>query len=181
MPSALTKRSASAPARRATGTVRSAHARLQRQRDVLAHRQLGHDAVGLALLGAEPRPWRDRVGGRVEAHRLRRRSRSSPRSRASRPNSSRASSVRPEPSRPAEAEHLAGAQRRCPAGLQLAAPRRGRALASSGRRRRRRGGACVAGALPRASSRPTIAAISACGGELGRRLLADAARRCAAR
>ncbi len=42
------------------------HARLQRERDVFAHRQFGDDAAVLAVLGAEPQAEPQRIGGIVE-------------------------------------------------------------------------------------------------------------------
>ena len=62
MPSALTKRSASAVCSARDSVLRTPQARLQRQRDVLAQRQLGHDAVGLALFGAQREAVLHRIG-----------------------------------------------------------------------------------------------------------------------
>src|SRR3990167_3632445 len=47
-----------------------AHAGLQRQRNVLAHREFGHDAVGLALFGAQGQAMADGVHGVCELHHL---------------------------------------------------------------------------------------------------------------
>ncbi len=38
-----------------------AHARLQRERDVLAHRQVGDDAAVFAVFGTEPEPQAQRI------------------------------------------------------------------------------------------------------------------------
>ena len=88
---------------------------------------------------------------------------STPRSGASSPNSSRASSVRPAPSRPGQAHAPRPRARAGPAGAAGPPGPGPRASSSAGARssiaRQRRRGACACAA----SSRPSIAAISACG------------------
>ena len=71
-----------------------------RERQVLAHRHVGHDAVGLAVLAAEADAQRDRVGGLARRIALPI-SRITPASGGSAPKIARAVSVRPDPSRPA--------------------------------------------------------------------------------
>ena len=50
--------------------LREAHARLQRERDVLAHREVGDDAAVLAILGAEPEAESQRIRRVIELRRL---------------------------------------------------------------------------------------------------------------
>ena len=154
MPSACTKRSASRRLLGARQEAPHAQPRLQRQRDVLAHRQLGHDAVGLALFRAQRQAVRDRVGRAGEVHGLAVDRAARRASGASRPNSRRASSVRPEPSSPARPDDLAGAHA---AGRSAASGRPGpgpRPAAAPARRRRRRARGAAPPTAPPARAPP---------------------------
>ena len=86
--------------REATGTARSPARACSASTMFSRTERSAIDAFGLALFGAQREPARDRVRGTVERTRPPFTTISPP-SAASRPNSSRASSVRPEPSSPA--------------------------------------------------------------------------------
>ena len=180
MPSAATSFSAICALLGRRQEFAEAHARLQRERDVLAHRQLGDDA-------ARACGPRGRTPGRAAAHRagsssarLCRRCGCSPESRASSANSRRASSVRPEPSRPATPRTSPW---RSSMSTGLSWPRRDRSRGGEHGRRvspAAGGGAASRIARPRATSRPTIAATSAARRQLCRRRIRRRTRRCAA-
>ncbi len=138
-----------------------AHARLQRQHDVLAHRQLGHDAFGLALFRAQRQALRHR-------RRPDRRSRTaSPSMRISPASGAVESEQQPRQlgaaraEQAAEAQHFAGADLAGrPAAMRRAGPR------PRASEHQRRVAASTAGSAPPAPlslrhSRPTIAATSA--------------------
>ena len=69
-PSAATSFSAIRRCSVSVEELREAHAGLQRQRDVLAHREVGDDAAVLAVLGAEPESESQRIRGMIELRRL---------------------------------------------------------------------------------------------------------------
>ena len=96
--------------------------------------------------GQKPRPSRSASAGSSSFAGLPS-TRISPESRASSANSSRASSVRPEPNKPARPEHFAGAQLDVH-GLELAAARQVAARRARAARSPACGGACVGASLP---------------------------------
>ena len=100
MPSAAMKRSASAACSAGLRKRHMPRRACSASDDVLAQRQLGDDAFGLAVLGHRADAVADRLGGLRETHAspsMRR----MPLSATRAPNSRRASSVRPDPSSPA--------------------------------------------------------------------------------
>ncbi len=156
-----------------------AEARLQRQRDVLAHRQLGDDAVVLRSSGHSARPWRDRVGRRGEAHAARRRRAARRCRRGPAPNSRRASSVRPEPSRPARPTTSPA---RSPGRAGAAGPRwPGRAPRAAPARARRPRGAAARRRRSRRQLAPDHRRRPAPAGGSSAAAYSPTARRCAAR
>ena len=95
------KRSAISSCSRPGQRPRPAAPRLQREHDVLAHREIGDDAVGLAVLRAEAEAGGDRVARRGESDRRCPRSDACRCPARRRRRAPRAVSVRPEPSSPA--------------------------------------------------------------------------------
>ena len=79
----------------------SASVAAARQRQILAHRHFRHDALDLAILGAEADAARDRLGSAARGLLACPSGGSSRHRRGSAPKMARAISVRPEPSNPA--------------------------------------------------------------------------------
>ena len=173
MPSAATSFSAICRCSADLEELREAHARLQRQRDVLAHREVGDDAAVLAVFGAEAEAESQRVRGIVELRRLavdagsRRR-----RARRARTAAARARCGRSLTSRRARALRRRLSSR----SMGLSWPRRGDVRAPRARaapRRRRRHARVAAVLVAAASSRPTMAATSPCASSLRAGVFAD--------